>query len=105
MSYIRGLREALKIIQSCDSLPMAIDLLSCAIEEESSTNPESQSLVETSKNKVKNVFSGGSESVLSGASSKIATATAKIAASAVKQEVAAQMRKAIRSSLKNLIKK
>jgi hypothetical protein len=105
MSYIRGLREALKIIESCDSLPMAVDLLSAAIEEESFTNPESQSLVETSKKKVKNVFSGGEESVFSGASSKIASATAKIAASAIKQEAASQLRKAIRGSLKNLIKK
>lgn len=102
MSYVKGLNEALKIVESSQSLEMAVDLLKMAIEEA----PEEQSSsLAISKNKFKKMIPSSSEEAISNAGTKIAGAATKIVASAVKQEIASQMRKAIRGTIKNIIKK
>jgi hypothetical protein len=103
MSYVKGLKEALKIVESAQSLEMASDLIQIAINEAPEDSKESS--LALSKNKIKQMLPGSSEEAISNAGTKIAGAATKIVASAVKQEISSQMRKAIRSSIKNIFKK
>lgn len=102
MSYTKGLKEALKIVQSAESLEMAADLIEASIQE---APEENESALSTSKSKLKKMMPDSSGEAIANVGSKFAGAATKVVASAVKQEMASQLRKTIRGALRGFITK